>query len=236
MKKMKKALCLILAMLAVTLPAFAEDATISVNGAATVYLEADLAELNIGVRLKNDDLTAAQAECAVKISAVRKALENAGVEAKDIATAEFSIYSYMDTSISGEEKQVYQVNHMLNITVRDISGVGSLIDLAVQAGANAVNSISFTSSEAKKAYEQAMKNAVEDGKAKAQILCEAAGVTLGSIRNISFTSNQYGDISNSRSFKMAGGAEFEESAATEIQSGSVAVSASVMLVFEINGQ
>ena len=81
-----------------------------------------------------------------------------------------------------------------------------------------------------------MKNAVADGKEKAEILCEAAGVSLGGIRNITFSSNEYGAVANSRSFKMADGIGAAEEAATEIQSGSVAVSASVTLVFAIAGQ
>ena len=233
MKTILKSICLALVLSVFVLPAAAEEATISVSGSATVYLEADMAELNIGVRIKSKDLSAGQSECAEKIASVRKTLDEAGIEEKDIATAEFSIYSYTDFSASGAEKQYYQINHMLNITVRDISSVGKLIDLAVTAGANAVNSISFTSSEAKSAYELAMKNAVADGKEKAEILCEAAGAALGSIRNITFSSNEFGSISNSRSFKMADGAAAAEEAATEIQSGSVAVSASVTLVFSI---
>ena len=236
MKTILKTICLALALSVLALPAAAEEATISVSGSATVYLEADMAELNIGVRIKSEDLSAGQAESAVRITSARKALDEAGIAEKDIATAEFSIYSYTDFNSSGAEKQYYQINHMLNITVRDISSVRKLIDLAVTAGANAVNSISFTSSEAKSAYELAMKNAVADGKEKAEILCEAAGVALGGIRNITFSSNEYGAIANSRSFKMADGIGAAEEAATEIQSGSVAVSASVTLVFVIAGQ
>ena len=236
MKTILKCACIILALLIITLPAAAENAAISVTGSATIYLEADLAELNIGVRIKSEDLSASQTECAEKIARIRSALETAHVEAKDIATAEFSIYSYTDISMSGMEKQYYQVNHMLNITVRDIASVGKLIDLAVQAGANAVNSISFTSSQAQKAYEQAMKNAVADAREKAQILCEAAGVTLGGVQNISFSNNEYGAVMNSRSYKMAGGVMEDAAVSTEIQSGSVSVSASVTMVFEITGQ
>ena len=145
MKTMLKCACMALSLMLLILPAAAEEATISVTGSATIYLEADLAELNIGVRIKSEDLSASQTECAEKIARIKAALESAQVETKDIATAEFSIYSYTDIGMSGTEKQYYQVNHMLNITVRDISSVGKLIDVAVQAGANAVNSIAFTS-------------------------------------------------------------------------------------------
>ncbi len=233
MKTMLKCACMTLVLMLLILPAAAEEATISVTGSATIYLEADLAELNIGVRIKSEDLSASQTECAEKIARIKAALESGQVESKDIATAEFSIYSYTDIGLSGMEKQYYQVNHMLYITVRDITSVGRLIDLAVRAGANAVNSISFTSSQARKAYEQAMKDAVEDGRAKAQILCDAAGVALGKVKNISFSNNEYGAIFNSRSFKMADGAVEEAAASTEIQSGSVSVSASVTMVFEL---
>ena len=234
MKTILKCALITLALLLAALPACAEKPSISVTGSATIYLEADLAELNIGVRIKSEDLGAAQTESAEKIASIRAALEAANVQAKDIATAEFSIYSYTDMDRNGAEKQYYQVNHMLNITVRDIASVGKLIDLTVQAGANAVNSISFTSSKAQEAYKQAMQQAVQDGREKAQVLCEAAGVSLGNIQNINFSSNEYGAVMNSRSFKMASGVTEDAAASTEIQSGSVSVSASVTLVFEMD--
>ena len=54
MKTMLKCACMTLALMLLILPAAAEEATISVTGSATIYLEADLAELNIGVRIKSE--------------------------------------------------------------------------------------------------------------------------------------------------------------------------------------
>ena len=108
MKTILKCAVITLTLLLAALPACAEKPSISVTGSATIYLEADLAELNIGVRIKSEDLGAAQTESAEKIASIKAALEAANVQAKDIATAEFSIYSYTDMDRNGAEKQYYQ--------------------------------------------------------------------------------------------------------------------------------
>ena len=230
---MKRTFVMLLTFLLLfTLTASAEDETISVAGSAVIYLEADQANLNLGFRIKSEDLGAAQSQSASKIDAIIKALEEDGIEAKDIATADYSIYSYTEYTAQGTEKQYYQVNHLLNVTVRDIAQIGHLIDLAVRAGANAVDSISFTSQKSDEAYQQAMTEAVADSRKKAEILCAAAGVRLGKVQSISFTGNQYTALSNSRNYKMAESAA-DGAASTVIQSGSVSVSASVTIVYEL---
>ena len=232
---MKKLTSLLLILCLLTaLPALADDddRTITVSGSATVYMEADIATLILGVRIKNPNLSQAQSESANRIAAVTAVLQQAGIQQKDIATADYSIYNMTEYAGDGIERQYYQVNHTLNITVRDIGSIGSLIDQAVKAGANSVDSISFSSQKLADGYEPAMKDALADGRSKAEILCEAAGVHLGKVRTISFQPAQYGAVSNSRSYKMAGG-EMDEAASTVIQSGSVSVSASVTLVYEL---
>ncbi len=236
MKSIRTITALLLCCLMLSaMPAMAEDRTISVVGSATVFLEADQAELNLGVQIKDDNLSKAQSECAERIAAVIAALEKAEVEKKDIATADYSIYSYTESYTPGVETQKYQVNHLLSITVRDISRVGDLIDQAVRAGANAVNNISFTSSKVSEAYTQAMQEAVRDAQSKAQILCGAAGVSLGSLQSIDFSGTGLGAASNSRVYKAAG-AMMDAAASTVIQSGSISVSASVTVVYAIGNE
>lgn len=231
---MKKTVCLlVILLLLAAMPALAAERTVTVSGSATVYLEADTAHLYLGVRIKRDSLTQAQSECAEKIAAVLAALEKAGVGLKDAATSDYSVYSGMDYVSEGVEKQYYQVNHILNITVRDISDLGGLIDVCIRAGANAVDNIAFTAQDLDGAHDQALKNAVEDGRHKAEILSAAAGLRLGALISINNSEGQ-NYVSNSRSYK-AYGMEMaaDEAAATVIQSGSVSVSAAVTLVFAL---
>src|SRR5690606_5908676 len=118
-----------------------------------------------------------------------QALQDFGIAANDIRTTNFSIWP-MDrydpgTGLPTGEK-TYAVDNTVYVTVRELARLGDLLDTAVQAGANTVNSVQFDVAEKDDALQQARADALEDARAQAQALAEAAGLTLGEIRSISF--------------------------------------------------
>jgi uncharacterized protein YggE len=81
---------------------------------------------------------------------------------------------------------LYMVDNTIYVTVRDLGNLGDLLDAAVQAGANNVNSITFDVSDKTQAMSEARKAAAENAKQQAQELADAAGVKLGDIINVSY--------------------------------------------------
>ena len=69
--------------------------------------------------------------------------------------------------------------------VRDLASVGSVLDAAVQDGANTLNGLTFGIADDKDEQDGAKKAAVADAQAQAKLLAEAAGVNLGPIVSIS---------------------------------------------------
>ena len=67
----------------------------------------------------------------------------------------------------------------LTVSDRKIADTGKLITEAVAAGANNVNSVTYTCSSYDEKYQEALQAAVSAAQAKAQVLAEAAGKTLG---------------------------------------------------------
>jgi uncharacterized protein YggE len=86
---------------------------------------------------------------------------------------------------SGEK--VYAVDNTVYVTVRDLAKLGDLLDTAVQAGANTVNSVQFDVAEKDDALKQARAEAVKDAESQAQSLAQAAGLSLGEIQSIGFS-------------------------------------------------
>ena len=112
-----------------------------------------------------------------------------------------------------------------------MESTGSLIDAAFAAGANTLNGISFFASDTKEAETEALKIAVEDAKAKAEVLAQASGLKITGIENISESGmfsfeNSIGNVSAKT---MA--AETAYDARTVVQAAKLIVSANVSITF-----
>ncbi|MBP6177560.1 MAG: SIMPL domain-containing protein [Anaerolineales bacterium] len=205
--------------------------TMNVNGLGATYLTPDIAYIYIGVH--NEGATASEAVEANKsqTNAVIAALKKAGVDDKDLRTTNFSIYPSQqygpDGTITGT---VYMVDNTVYVTVRDLDGLGNLLDDAITAGANSINSIQFDVADKTEAVKEARALAVKDAQAQAEELANAAGITLGEIQNIS-----YYDINPMPLYDMGkgGGGAMEASAPVSIQPGQLTVSVSVSIIYSI---
>ncbi len=229
---MKKLITILLAaalLLAICAPALADenDMEIRVTGSATVSLAADTATMQIGVNTSSKDVVEAQNKNNAVMDAVIAAVVAAGVDKKDVFTSAYSVYmDYVDPADTNAVPG-YQVNNTLNVVVRDLTIVSAVIDSAVSAGANNFYGLYFSSTEENAAYDLALKRAYEDAAHKAQVLAEASGMPLGTLKDIIADNNGYGAYGASNTYSMAADAARE----TVIMTGDVSVSASVTLVY-----
>jgi uncharacterized protein YggE len=78
------------------------------------------------------------------------------------------------------------VSNNITVKVRSIDKVGSVLDAAVNAGGNdiRVNGVWFTVDDPEKVSGDARRAAVANARAHAEVLAQAAGVTLGRARMI----------------------------------------------------
>ena len=227
---MKKliALLIALAVILAAVSAFAET-KLSVTGPGEVRVSADTAVISLGVSARDRDVLKAQQKVNEAIAAIRKALTEQGVEKEDITTDYISIYPLYDYSDDGEQLSAYSAGSTLAIRVTDMEQVGTLIDISFAAGANTLNGISFSASDTEEAKAAVMKAAVEDAKAKAEILAEAAGLKISGIEVIS-EGGVY-SYENNVSNVYAKGMDRAEEAGTVVQAAKLIVSASVTITF-----
>ena len=207
--------------------------TMSVNGTGQVFLSPDIAYIYIGVH--SEEATAAEAVTANnnETQKVIDALKKAGVEAKDIHTTNFSIWPNQQYSPDGQPTGTrYVVDNSVFVTVRKLDELGDLLDSAVAAGANSINSIQFDVADKTEALKKAREEAVKDAKAQAQELADTAGLKLGEMQTISFYDSApvpYQDTYG----KGGGGAAVEQAAAVPIQPGQLALTVTVSMTYEI---
>jgi uncharacterized protein YggE len=154
--------------------------TMMVSGTGTVTQDPDEAVVYLGVQTQSEDAVTAQQDNARKMVKIIEALKSAGIAEDDMETTSYSLYPVRDYDDKEQRIIGYIVSNQLKVTIKDINAVGSIIDTAVDAGANEVQSVSFTLSDEKKqaAREKALKNAVQAASSDADALADALGVKI----------------------------------------------------------
>jgi uncharacterized protein YggE len=171
-----------------------EPPTISVSGIGKISAAPDVAEISMGVQTQSSTAREALATNSEAMSALIDSLKKQGVAAKDVQTTQIQIspqYSQPPQPRPGADGGEfiprvvgYRVVNMVQVTARDVSRLGAVLDAVVQAGANQMHGISFRFHQPEKLLDEARKRAMADAKHKAELLAGEAGVVLGAPRSI----------------------------------------------------
>lgn len=207
---MKRIFILLLALAAALLPlaALAQEgtpATVTVNGSATVSVPADYATVNLGVETSAAAVADALKENSARIDAVLAALRGAGIAAEDIVTDRFYVYTQYD--YAEVRTRSYQVSNALTVTVRDLAQIGSVIDLAMEAGANTCGGIAFYSNAADQAADEALTAAIAEARRRAALAAEAGGMTLGRLVSLQEGGGAYNGVRLAKSADLSAGTQ-----------------------------
>ncbi len=164
-------------------------AGVTATGTGTVYGEPDVAVINVGVNVQRDTVEEARNDAAAAQQGVIDSLKANGVKDEDIQTVQFSVYPQYDYSdkVQPNGKIIgYVVSNVVTAKVRDLDTTGQVIDDASKAGGNdaVVQGVSFTVDDPTDLQEQARKMAVDQAKAQAEQLADAAGVQLGDLLSL----------------------------------------------------
>jgi hypothetical protein len=203
---------------------------ISVNGTGRVFIEPDIADVQLGVTFQGDTAKEASDKAAEAMSAVLAALLEMGIPEKDIQTTQLSINPVYDWNDSPPNIEGWEASNIVTVTVRDVTMVGDVVDAATSAGATNVNGITFRVDDPKAAEAEARDAAVADARAKADQLAAAAGVTIVGVISISETSyNQPQPIFLEKAYAEEA---MDSAAATPVQPGNVELSVQVFINYE----
>ena len=159
--------------------------TVSVTGTGRVTLVPDRFMFNVGVQTNAPTVDAAVNENNERVARVVAALKAAGAKPEEIQTSGFSIYPQQDYS-QGQLPRLlgYQVNNSVTVRKKEVASASKLLQVAIGAGVNTASGLNFEVSDSTRGREQGLKAAFDDARAKATLLAQAAGRTLGRAMNI----------------------------------------------------
>ena len=159
---------------------------ITITGTGEVRAVPDQAQLSAGVVSQAKTAAAALAENSRKMTAVFAAIKKMGVPDKSIQTSDFSVSPQYPPYNSQQERRItgYQVSNTVTVRLDDMKKLGPALDALVSAGANQINSVSFSIADPGPLLTKAREEAVKDATEEAQTYARAAGVHLGPIQAI----------------------------------------------------
>jgi uncharacterized protein YggE len=159
--------------------------SITVTGTATVSARPDTAELSVGVVTQAPTATAALADNTVAMQRVLKLIADLGIASRDVKTESIRIAPQRPQPQPGRAAPPdivgYEVSNRANVTVRDLSLLGRLLDGLVAQGANTLGGIAFSIADPAPLLQQARAAAIADARRRAEVYTTAAGVKLGRV-------------------------------------------------------
>lgn len=171
---------------------------LNVTAEGRAQRQPDLVTFNAGVVTQARTAAEALSANAERMDAVTAALKRAGVAEKDLQTATLSIqpqYFYPqperrpDGSTSPAAPQPpsiigYEARNTVTAKVRQVAGVGRIIDALAQAGANQVDGPYFTVENPEPATDEARAQAMAVARKRAELYARAAGLRVTRILTI----------------------------------------------------
>lgn len=217
-------------------PAFAQDAAQAIAGtrldvAATgeVRRVPDIVNINAGVVTQAPSAVEAIRQNAERMAGVRRALEQAGIAARDIQTSNVSLhpeYRYQDNQ--PPQLVGYRASNQVNVRFRDIAASGRILDALVAQGANQINGPMLGIDQPEAALDEARTAAIANARARADLYARALGMRVVRILSVS-----EGGAMPTPPVPMLRMQAADAGAATEIQAGEQALSVTLTVSFEL---
>jgi uncharacterized protein YggE len=190
--------------------------TITVVGEGTTSIEPDLARVNIGVMVTGNEVQATSADAQETMNQVIEAVKAQGVDDNDIQTSGFNIYAnqpqpFGPADQGAANETTYQVSNNVTVIVRDLENVSTVLDAAIEAGANNIYGVNFSLADYSAPESVARSDAMENAQAKAEEIAGLAGVELGDVVSVSEVIGNQGGFYSARqdALAMGGGGPIE---------------------------
>jgi len=152
-----------------------------VTGNADVFAVPDEAVVRLGILRQAPVAQTAQDQANAVAQEILAAITKVGIPGKDIHT-ERLVLSPVYNSRSADQRVVsYNATNTISIRLDNLALTGSVIDAGLKAGANQLNGVQFRLRNELPSREEALKEAVQEARGKAQAMADALRVSLAEV-------------------------------------------------------
>jgi len=205
------------------------------SGNASVMAVPDQATVRLGIVRQAAVAQTAQEQANTAAQEILNAVQKAGVSANQIQTARLvltPVYAPRAPESRDAPRIVaYNATNTISIRLDNLSIVGAVIDAGLKAGANQLEGVVFGLRNDLPSRQQALRQAVEEARSKAQVMAEAARVGLGEVLEVS-----EGGVSILDHEPVFAGRVMAAAVAPPVSPGEIEVRASVTIRYRIAGK
>ncbi|WP_144510401.1 SIMPL domain-containing protein [Bacillus sp. FJAT-22090] len=199
---------------------------ITVTGNGEIAAQPSYVQFQVEVSTEGKDLSEVQQENANIMNQVIQSILAQGIPREDIQTAAYNIVPNYDYVEGKQLFRGYEVTNAITVKVREIDKVGTIIDHAVQNGANRISSVQFKLEDADPYYQQALRIALQNAQTKAKTIADKMKLPLQP-QPIEIVEESNAAPILFKSVTMA-----EQSYSTPIEQGQITISAAVRVKFQ----
>ncbi|EAR50155.1 hypothetical protein OG2516_15744 [Oceanicola granulosus HTCC2516] len=203
-----------------------EPPTISVAGHGEISVTPDMATVRLGVTAQSKAADAAVDEMSTALAAVLDRLAEADIAPADIRTGSLRLSPNLTDYSSSRSSRIdgFTASSILTVRVRDLDIIGEVLDAVIGDGANELQGIEFGLQDPEPVLNEARREAVANGRAKAELFADAAGVALGELLSLSEAGAGSGPPMPMMEARVA---------SVPVAEGEIAISADVSMVFQV---
>lgn len=193
--------------------------SVTAGGEGVRLVAPDQVTIILGVMTRAKTAAQAGAANAERMTALVAALKRVGLDDKEISTAYYSVHGEMWRT---EAETVYVANNSVKVQTRKLNRLATIIDAALQAGANQVHSMQYDLADRGPATREALALAVRNARLQAEAMAAAAGGQLGALEELTTEPAQFVPVMARTEMAMTA-----KDVATPITPGEVSVTATV---------
>lgn len=201
--------------------------TLELTGSGEIAVVPDVATLRLSIVTQRKTAEDAVDDNAKDANAVVDRISKLGIPKEDMRTEGLNLYPVYETDPKTNVTSIvgYRATNTVNVTA-PVALVGKVFDAGVQSGVDESSGLSFGMRDPKPLREKALELAVEAARKEAELVSRAMGVRLLGPKTVQVLSG--GGPIRQDSVRLS-----SSKAATPVLPGSLTISASVQVVWEI---
>ncbi|MEK6878181.1 MAG: SIMPL domain-containing protein [Nanoarchaeota archaeon] len=211
-----------------------EQNVISAQGSAEITTEPEIVSVYISIETLNDSAQISKDENAEITDNVITELIKLGFDRDEIQTENFNVYEEFDWAESGRKSKGWKTTNSIIVKTENFQMTGAIVDTAVDSGA-LIQNINFELTEETEndLKAQALEQAAQDAKTKAEALARGSGGKLGSLVSVASQESDYYPWPIYARAEGSTASLDAKAAATNIQPKDLTVSAIVQATYKI---
>ncbi|MGH8718852.1 MAG: SIMPL domain-containing protein [Burkholderiales bacterium] len=159
---------------------------VRVTGQAVVMAQPDQAQIDLGVVTEAKSAASAASQNAQRLDQVLAELKRALGPKATIKTLSYSLSPNHRYPKEGGKPEItgYTAANVVQVTLENLNDSGKAIDVATQAGANAVHRLRYRLKDERAAQSQALRDAAANAQAKAETLADSLSLKITKVLSV----------------------------------------------------